>query len=78
MGAFNETQLRLKFLQAREAYFRSMLASVDGGGQQQQQPQADNYTALCRVIEVTRICVFDTLTQYRALFSDEDAGGSIL
>ncbi len=55
-----------------------MLASVDGGGQQQQQPQADNYTALCRVIEVTRICVFDTLTQYRALFSDEDAGGSIL
>ncbi len=34
----------------------------------------DAYSSLCRVIEVTRICVFDTLTQYRALFSDDDAG----
>ena len=43
---------------------------------EQQQSTTDAYTSLCRVIEVTRICVFDTLTQYRALFSDEDAGGA--
>lgn len=41
---------------------------------EQHQGSTDAYTSLCRVIEVTRICVFDTLTQYRALFSDEDAG----
>lgn len=29
MGAFNETQLRLKFLQAREAYFLSAQVSLN-------------------------------------------------
>lgn len=70
LGAFNETQLRLKFLQAREAHFSAMMpkpesaASNEGG---------ETYAYLCKVIELTRVCVFDTLTQYRALFSDEDA-----
>jgi len=65
MGVFDETQLRLKFLQAREAHFAASVASSAAG--------EDEYARLCRLVEVTRTCVFDALTQYRALFSDEDA-----
>ncbi len=66
MSAFNETQLRLKFLQAREAHFQSQMPDIPSDG------SPHTYASLCRVIELTRICVFDTLTQYRALFTDED------
>ena len=67
MAAFSETELRIKFLQAREQHFDSVLksasASVDSG---------DVYASLSRITEVTRVSVFDTITQYRALFSDDD------
>jgi len=75
MAVYSEAELRLKFLQAREQYFDSVLATsrsqiqqaeVDGRG------GGDAYALLCRVTEVTRVSVFDTVTQYRALFSDDD------
>ena len=77
MAVYSESELRLKFLQARELYFDSVLSAtsrnqiqqgdvVDGRG------GGDAYALLCRVTEVTRVSVFDTVTQYRALFSDDD------
>lgn len=63
MGVFSETELRLKFLQSREAHFQTVL-----GGLQDPDP----YSRLCKVIEQTRINIFDTITQYKALFSDEE------
>jgi hypothetical protein len=100
MALFSETELRLKFLQAREQHFDSVLKSgtaqlrqqqeldsvLKSGTaqlrqQQEQQVACDAYTYLCRVTELTRVSIFDTITQYRALFSDDDillpsAGGS--
>lgn len=77
MAVYSESELRLKFLQAREFYFDSVLSStsrnqiaqgdVDGRG-----GDGDAYALLCRVTELTRVSVFDTVTQYRALFSDDD------
>ncbi len=68
MAIFSETELRIKFLQAREKYFDSSLQS----GIAQAGASDDPYTMLCRVTELTRVSVFDTITQYRALFSDDD------
>ena len=89
MAVYTESELRLKFLQAREIYFDSVLSSATSCSSLVQQPGVgdgrsgggggDAYSLLCRVTEVTRVSVFDTVTQYRALFSDDDvylSGGS--
>ena len=60
MDAFaNETELRLRFLQAGDSWLCSVLKSV---------PKDDAYEHLSKSLELTRVHLLDIVTQYRALF----------
>lgn len=61
--AFNETELRLRFLQARDAWLNGLLMSV---------ARDDPQEHLTKTMDLTRVHLFDVVTQYRALFSDDD------
>lgn len=63
MGAFNEAELRIKFLQARKVHLDNILKAL---------PNTDQLSLLSKMVEQTRIGIFDTITQYRALFSDDE------
>ncbi|XP_016925635.3 conserved oligomeric Golgi complex subunit 8 [Drosophila suzukii] len=63
MQAFGDNELRLKFLQARDAWLTSCLEAIPTGDAQQH---------LSKTIEITRINLFNIITQYRAIFPEED------
>jgi len=66
LDVFGEVELRLKFLQARETWLDSVVGAIgkeEGSG-----------AHLTKTMEVMRVHLFDIVTQYRAIFTDEQEG----
>uniref|UniRef100_A0A2M4AC06 Conserved oligomeric Golgi complex subunit 8 n=1 Tax=Anopheles triannulatus TaxID=58253 RepID=A0A2M4AC06_9DIPT len=66
MQAFSSAELKLKFLQIRTGWLREQLVAI---------PTDDAQQHLTKTIEVTRVQLFNIITQYRAIFPDDDIGG---
>lgn len=62
MQAFSTLELKLKFLQIRDSWFKEIIAAI---------PRNDPYQHLIKTIELTRVNLFNIITQYKALFDDE-------
>ncbi|XP_055386458.1 conserved oligomeric Golgi complex subunit 8 [Condylostylus longicornis] len=67
MQAFGSNELKLIFLHTRDTWLNNLLSSI---------PKDDAQNHLTKTIEVTRINVFNIMTQYKALFPNEDVGVS--
>lgn len=68
MQAFSAAELRLVFLQSRDAWLTRILAAI---------PAADPLHHLTKTIELTRVNLFTILTQYKATFADADVAAAV-
>ncbi|RXG51985.1 Conserved oligomeric Golgi complex subunit 8 [Armadillidium vulgare] len=64
LNVFTDAELKLKFLQARDSWFSALIKAV---------PKDDVAQHVAKVVDLSRIHLFDIVTQYRAIFSDEDS-----
>ena len=63
MQAFSNIELKLKFLQARTTWFKQILADI---------PKENAQQHLTKTIELTRVHLFNIITQYKAIFTEDD------
>ena len=64
LDVFKEVLLRIKFLEATESWFKEMLSQISDG---------DTYQHSSKVTEVSCVSLFEIITQYKAIFSDDDS-----
>eukprot|EP01087_Luapelamoeba_hula_P019127 TRINITY_DN6292_c0_g1_i2.p1 TRINITY_DN6292_c0_g1~~TRINITY_DN6292_c0_g1_i2.p1 ORF type:complete len:665 (+),score=130.15 TRINITY_DN6292_c0_g1_i2:18-2012(+) len=65
LRVYNETELRMSFLKSRDAWLQSMIDAAVAN--------ANPTGYLSKHVDVCRIHLFDIVTQYRAIFSDDTA-----
>ncbi|XP_065221370.1 conserved oligomeric Golgi complex subunit 8 [Planococcus citri] len=63
MNIFSEVELRLKFLQARNQWLDALLSDI---------PSDNKNQYLSSVIDLTRVNIFNIVTQYKAVFTDDE------
>ncbi|KAJ3681108.1 hypothetical protein LUZ60_015597 [Juncus effusus] len=65
IGVFGESELRLQFLRCRESWISSSLSDLD---------KLNPYEYLRGTVNCYRTNLFDVVTQYRAIFSNDKSG----
>jgi carbohydrate-binding DOMON domain-containing protein len=64
LEVYPEPELRLLFLQSKDSYLQSQLADI-------QESNPSEY--LKKYIDISRVSIFDILTQYKAIFFDSSS-----
>lgn len=65
LGVFSEHEMRLQFLRCRDTWLAGIIDDLD---------QGNPYDYLKRMADCHKIHLFDVVTQYRAIFSDDTSG----
>eukprot|EP01094_Clydonella_sp_ATCC50884_P025672 TRINITY_DN6852_c0_g1_i1.p1 TRINITY_DN6852_c0_g1~~TRINITY_DN6852_c0_g1_i1.p1 ORF type:complete len:549 (-),score=163.46 TRINITY_DN6852_c0_g1_i1:219-1865(-) len=67
LGLYSEAEMRVCFLQSRDLWLQSIVDSI---------PTANAYTFLNKLTDTSRAHLFDIITQYRAIFTDNPSASS--